>query len=195
MAAAKPRPRRSTGSKRPKGGKAPSSASKAPRRRFGRKPGRPGVGGVEVAHSCGHMERHALPRISWKREREASYLATRPCTACWSLSQAEEAEAGVGFPLEDLKGTPRQVSWARTLRVQVIAHFNAKAQALDRLMQERGQALASEEYLAIVMPPVLDELRAKFWIENREADPASLLLTFEEMQAVEALWQRGYCPF
>lgn len=71
----------------------------------------------EITHSCGCTETVQLYGPMKDRERRAAYLATKPCFKCQRKADAETAaklEDEENLP--ELKGSEKQVAWARTLR-------------------------------------------------------------------------------
>ena len=95
----------------------------------------------DITHRCGHVEHHFLAGY-WvcDKERDAARLERLKCTAC--VAEAKKAasvarvatarEQLVGVPLPPLTGTPRQVAWADSIRLeQVAALLRAAPTAVD----------------------------------------------------------------
>jgi len=181
---------------RPKAG--PAARAARPRRAAG-----PGLGrrrGTTVLHSCGHKEGHTFTGPKWKKARDAEWQKSQACTACWSLSQAEEQEANCAVPdLPGLDGAPRQVSWARSLRAAVLARVKLEAWRMDQERSRKGLEPATGRYLALVLPPLLARTDAAWWIDHREADPLELVLDFQAQDGLEELRLEAeravVCPF
>jgi hypothetical protein len=124
-----------------------------------------------VFHVCGHRQEHDLTKITPKdRESRARWLATRVCTKCWK-SLTPEPTAGPGAapaaadtwtqvrPLPLLEGTPKQVTWATSLRVML----------LSRLWEQRAKAgMDPDEFVRRVERPAKEIRDASFWIDHRE---------------------------
>ncbi|WP_174297354.1 hypothetical protein [Sphingomonas bacterium] len=109
-----------------------------------------------ITHGCGHAESHIVGGY-WvaDRDREADRLARRKCTAC--AAEAKRVAAGKAqlaardqlgpVELPPLSGSPRQVAWAETIRLQQLA-------ALHRAMPDLATQAARLE-------------DARWWIEHR----------------------------
>jgi hypothetical protein len=163
-------------------------------------PGSGRRGGTTVLHTCGHKEGHAFTGPKWKKAKDAEWQKGRPCTACWSLRQAEDQEASCAVPdLPDLAGAVRQVSWARSLRAAAIAQARLAAWRMDQERRLKGLEPAMDRYLALVLPPLLAKTDAGWWIDHRESDPLELVLDFQAQDALEELRQEAAqavaCPF
>jgi len=149
-----------------------------------------GRGGTSIVHVCGHKQRHPIPGPKWKKEREIKRLEGLECTHCWARQKAEESELLCDHPdLPPLKGTPGQVAWARSLRGICISKIKADAWRIDRLRQQKELPPVTEQYLALVLPPLLKKLEARWWIDSREGDPLELALNSMEQDAMEAIRQ------
>ena len=116
-----------------------------------------------ITHSCGHAESHAVAGY-WvaDQDREADRLARRKCTGC-ATEARRLAAAKVQLAARDqlgpvelppLSGSPRQVAWAETIRLQQLA-------ALHRTMPD----------LVTQVAPLDD---ARWWIEHRSATTAQI---------------------
>ncbi|GEM_PF-4140797 len=156
--------------------------------------------GTSVKHTCGHKEPHALTGPAWKKAKDIAWQKTQLCTSCWSLAKAEEQEALCGIPdLPDLEGAARQVSWARSLRAEVLAKVKVEAWRMDQERKLKGLEPATDRYLGRVLPLLLARTEASWWIDNRESDYLELALDFDTQDALEALRQEAskaiICPF
>jgi hypothetical protein len=124
-----------------------------------------------VFHVCGHRQEHDLTKITPKdRESRARWLATRVCTKCWkSLTPEPTVGSGAAQAAADtwtqvrslplLEGTPKQVTWATSIR----------ATMLTRLWEHRAKAgMDPDEFVRRVEFPAKEIREASFWIEHRE---------------------------
>lgn len=135
--------------------------------------GRKATRGTAVMHVCGHMEERKLSVLKWKRESEIKWYGTQVCRKCWSNTKAEDLEAFCGVEpglLPEIKGTDRQIQWARSIRASVLVKVEREAVRMDRERIGKGLPAVASEYKAMVVPRVLREDRAKWWIDHREDD-------------------------
>jgi hypothetical protein len=156
--------------------------------------------GATILHTCGHKEAHPFSGPKWKKAKDAEWQKGQACTACWSLKQAEEQEALCGIEgLPPLDGAERQVSWARSLRAAEIGKARMAAWRIDQERKLKGLEPATARYLALVLPLLLAQTQASWWIDNREADPLEQVLDFAAQDALEELrleTERAItCPF
>lgn len=133
-----------------------------------------------VKRTCGHVETLRLFGPGNERERQLSYEATRACLDCYRAQQVA-ASASIVEPagLPALVGTEKQVAWATTIRVSLLAkvdeflaYFETQAAAhpeqADVIVTQRGIAeralknLRSQKY-------------ASWWIDNRGVSGRTLL--------------------
>lgn len=100
----------------------------------------------DVTYTCGHTETVELFGKTSERERKIAWMEQNcVCPSCYKEKQQAEAET---FDLPELTGTPKQISWAETLRNKVFRELNEEAPAefVDWL---KGQT------------------ESRFWIDNR----------------------------
>ena len=114
-----------------------------------------------ITHRCGHAEHHVVAGY-WvaDQDREAARLARHRCRDCveqakqvaaaQAQSAAREQLGAVSLP--PLRGSPRQVAWAETIRLQQLA---ALCRAMPGIVEQAAQ---------------LDD--ARWWIEHR-SDPVA----------------------
>ena len=158
-------------------------------------------GGKAITHLCGHKQVHAITGPAWKKDRELERLKTRVCTDCWAGERARELEGLLDLAsLPELEGTPAQVLWARSIRAEALLAHQTQAAVLDRQRREACLSPASDRYMAIVAPALLQETRAKWWIDEHEAPGFHLaLLSFGDQDALQALRLEAVlvppCPF
>ncbi|HEY5834921.1 hypothetical protein [Streptomyces sp.] len=115
-----------------------------------------------VTHTCGHAATHDIygPNTQGQREYKAGRLAEGPCPDCRAAARAERHDQQVATALDTaqtampaLTGTPRQVSWAETLR-------------------ERALARLVDDPAAVRHAATLTD--ATWWIDHRNALPQAL---------------------
>lgn len=199
---AAPKAKKAKAPAKPKPRKAPVKREAAPRpkaRAWRSSGSRRRRGGTTIKHTCGHSQQHHLPGVKWKAERMKTEEAKRECTACWSEKQAADLEILAEIEdLPELNGTPRQVSWARSIRARGIIKLRTEVSAVDRLRREKALPPAGPAFLAEALPRVLKQASAKWWIESRDSDPLELL-DFDAQDSLEAIRQEALrvpdCPF
>jgi hypothetical protein len=113
-----------------------------------------------IMHSCGHEQDHYLiAEYAAGYDRQAAQLARRPCGGCRqqaaALAVSVERVAIAGLTPAMLRGSPKQVAWAETIRAKRLA-------ALHRHDRQAAMSIAA----------VSD---AKWWIDRR-SEPDAILL-------------------
>jgi len=172
-----PKPKKAWGTSRPK-------AKARPRAYGGAKTG------VSIKHTCGHTQKHPLKGKKWQKDREKLHQAGRICTTCWALGRADELEAACNLPeWPIMDGTEAMVLWARSIRALAIVAVQGEAAVMDRERKGKGLPPAAEEFLSIALPPMLKEVKARWWIDYRDEKDRflELLLDFDSQDALEAL--------
>lgn len=132
--------------------------------------------GTKVPHACGHAHLHKIPAC--RRAREVERLAKMLCPACWAKSNAEALEAALAKEFQGapaLKGTPKQILWARSIRAKALLPLQGEARSLDADRQEAGLPPLWSEILALVLRAAAQYAHAKFWICHREDDLDALV--------------------
>ncbi|MDX3911676.1 MAG: hypothetical protein QHC67_18015 [Sphingobium sp.] len=117
-----------------------------------------------IMHSCGHEQTHSIyGMFAADPGRRAARSARQKYKPCYDASRkvAEEAQATADTAIVaeltfvGLQGTPKQVAWAETIRVERIAAFCRRGhEGTDRLA-----AVAD----------------AKWWIDHRDSPDDGLL--------------------
>ena len=118
-----------------------------------------------ITHSCGHAE-HRIVGGYWAadKDREAGRLARRKCTSCVEEAKRSAAARVQLAALEQLgpvrlpplSGSPRQVAWAETIRLQQLA-------ALHRASPHVVEQAARRE-------------DARWWIDHRSDTAVQLAM-------------------
>jgi hypothetical protein len=124
-----------------------------------------------VLYICGHCPEHDLTEITPRdRESRACWLATRVCTKCWK-SLTPEPTFGLGLapavtvtwtqvrPVPLLVGTPKQVTWATSLRVTLLTRLLAHHVIVGMDLYE---------FVRRVDLPAKVFRDASIWIDHRE---------------------------
>lgn len=81
-----------------------------------------------IKHSCGHEERVQIygTNVHGERDEKAAWMASRPCSEC--LLKEEEERLGISA---ELKGSEKQIAWARKIRVKMIGEIAALCAQAD----------------------------------------------------------------
>ncbi|MFF7943314.1 hypothetical protein ACFZC5_26680 [Nocardia gamkensis] len=136
-----------------------------------------------IDHECGHTERHQIPgsNSGGQRDRRADLMRHTECSAC--AAEARQADrqsrdaAAAEQGLPDLVGTPRQVSWATTIRAEALAVLDMVIDYLDShgdRPADRDKQL--RQTIADTRAIYLATVEAKKWIHYRtyQHDPIQL---------------------
>ena len=133
-----------------------------------------------ATHTCGHSEEINLIGKHTERERRLDWLASRPCLDCVRAAQRAAAEQqATAQALPALTGSPKQVSWALTLRAQALAG----ATELVNAAQAQRAPIATE--LAGRLASLRGQTSAAWWIDHRY-DSARQLLAVMPMPVIVA---------
>lgn len=137
-------------------------------------------------YSCGHEGRVDIigpgKDREWKKERAFSKL----CPECYKKyleekreeENKEAAKLSAEMELTDLYGTPKQIAWANTLRINFIDKFSKLMDSLGSqrrrisLYDDAGTVIwISREILTDMEDWILNnKLEARFWIDFRDND-------------------------
>lgn len=143
-----------------------------------------------VTRSCGHEEVVVLFGNRQQREyRLQNFEPTKLCYKCWQAeeekrraeatlkAQAEAEESG----LPKLVGTEKQVAWAETIRLNVLAK-------LQDLSERLGLALeSSPEEIDLTIRSIQAKDSAHWWIDHRSTNICDLEeLLAENFEAIKA---------
>lgn len=117
----------------------------------------------DIAHSCGHIERHLVGDYLTGADRKARQLARQRCRPCFAAEKEAQAsidrEALQGVDLPALTGSEKQVAWAEKIRVE----------RLVLVGRDHPGAVAA----------IVEIVEAKWWIDNRKVSPARLAGTIQ----------------
>jgi hypothetical protein len=137
-------------------------------------------------------------------EAEIKRLAGQICTDCWSEGEAaqwEELAGLAGKTLPRMKGTKKQVRWARAIRGKQMFRFRSELIGLDRERVRLGLEAKALSVGEAVLARVLSIPKAKWWIDTRE-DSALIRRLMDDVEAVglkdaereaEEARERGKC--
>ncbi|MET8605691.1 hypothetical protein ABZV92_19330 [Streptomyces rubiginosohelvolus] len=103
-----------------------------------------------ITHACGHHETVQLYGKTSQREARARWLENSDCGSCWKSRQdrrrAQDAErdaaANRSAGLPELQGSPRQITWAETIRASMLDGLTL---ARERLTQASRTADGEEQ--------------------------------------------------
>ena len=123
----------------------------------------------EIKYACGHTGTVQLFGKTADRERKVKWLETQICPDCEHAEtekrRAEEAKAAEEkaeeFGLPELEGTPKQVSWALTIRDNIIKR------ELDTLKRKQRRNSEAAEKQRHFIDWLCQQNQASFWIDHR----------------------------
>lgn len=123
----------------------------------------------EIEYACGHTGTVQLFGKTADRERKVKWLETQICPTCEHAEiekrRAEEAavakEKAEEFGLPELEGTPKQVSWALTIRDNIIKR---ELDALKRKQRRNSEAAENQRQF---IDWLCQQNQASFWIDHR----------------------------
>lgn len=123
-----------------------------------------GNGTMQMRRACGHTEQVYGGNYDYKRE------GARVCKQCWIAQQANTVTAdAVEMPV--LKGSDKQVSWARKIRAEYVSKWD------EVVTQRAGASDASQVVRFRRAIAMLLEARtdASWWIDNRTVPAGQML--------------------
>lgn len=123
----------------------------------------------EIEYACGHNGTVQLFGKTADRERKVKWLETQICPACEHAEiekrRAEEAtvakEKAEEFGLPELEGTSKQVSWALTIRDNIIKR---ELDTLKRTQRRNSEAAENQRQF---IDWLCQQNQASFWIDHR----------------------------
>jgi len=135
-----------------------------------------------VTHTCGHTATHQLVGPHTERDRKIAYYETQLCADCWQVEQdakaKEIAEASANQGLPALQGSPKQITWAETIRAKILAEIDAVLGKVNP---------AHKALLDVTLAHLRSQDQAKYWIDNRGYSGPSLLdATGRKIQASQS---------
>lgn len=120
-----------------------------------------------ITHACGHLQIHHVLGFTQQQLRKVAMLESTPCDSCRRASRQagsrgasnEQAAALEQAALVSLRGSPRQVAWAESIR----------ATRLSSLLfdHDNGTPEACSSCAAIA--------EAKWWIDHRNLSLSDLV--------------------
>lgn len=129
-----------------------------------------------VNHACGHIVRKTLynEQVAGSHAEKAAWLEMRPCDDCQQGQRRLDVETWtVVRNLPALEGSEKQVAWAMKLRKQLVIAIESaiEAEAMNVITDK-----VERDYLAKrVLPVVLCQNKASWWISRQSASPKSII--------------------
>ena len=151
----------------------------------------------DIKMVCGHIETHQIFGKMDSRPGQVRATAQSECADCWHDRVEREnrlaADTNRALGMPDLRGSPKQVSWAESIRDQTFKD------ALDLLANLESQARAhgySDDDIRTIaakhrgsLDVVMSQASASWWIDRRGSSPKTLLAEAEK--AIAELRQNG----
>lgn len=129
----------------------------------------------DVNYSCGHKGTVNLVGKYVEREKKIEWMQQGVCPDCYKAQQTAKREAenkaavvaaaDAGLPA--LKGSEKQISWANSIRADLIT-------GLEKI---RTLAIEANQPQAIIdiIDGIINNDAAKFWIDNRGYTPKQIV--------------------
>lgn len=136
-----------------------------------------------VTHTCGHTS-----TVTAYNRKECDYRAERAeSELCWDCyreqQQGAAAERTAELNLIPLVGTEKQIAWANSIRLKVLADIpkvlRASAEYAEAARAQSPERAAEINAVEALVEKAGDRLRtetsAKWWIDNRDSSADSLV--------------------
>lgn len=146
-----------------------------------------------VTHSCGHTHTHQLYGKHTERERRIAWLSTQDCPECRETKfraacEAENEAAAQTAEQQNLPlltGSEKQVAWANSIRVRMLAALPAALETMRTKTAKGAEKGGIHADLAAAVNASADVFAgqmylqgaAKWWIDNRDTSVDALLLS------------------
>lgn len=141
----------------------------------------------EIQYACGHIATVQLFGKAYDRECKIKWLEAQICPACEHAKKekrrAEEAKAAEEraeeFGLPELKGTPKQVSWALTIRSKLLQREMGKLEHLKKSKRATAEDIEKQSQL---LDWLCQHDQSRFWIDHRNYCSQYLQLFWKQDQ-------------
>ena len=143
-----------------------------------------------ITRSCGHKEEHQLFGKMDERARRIKGMERDNCSDCRAVANdaenAENAEVNKFNGLLPLRGSPKQIAWAETIRKEQIQKAADELSAIldmghkqveNGKMSEADYQEAASKYNA-TFARLTNETDARIWIDSRRDDGRALLRAY-----------------
>lgn len=134
----------------------------------------------EITRSCGHTEEIQIYGSNTRGQREwrAQREAERPCADCARAAHqqrnAEAAAVAAASGLPALTGSPRQVAWAESIRLDGLAQLaDHAARVTGHITDPAAQERTTSVVLRILTRIAEAHTDASWWIDHRRGIPAA----------------------
>lgn len=117
-----------------------------------------------IKHSCGHEETVDLfgTNVHGERDRKVAWLESKPCRECES-SQFEDEN---GLP--QLSGSEKQVSWARSIRINTIKRIKDAINQVQIMNLSDKDRETADSRITAMCKIYREKTSAAWWIDNRD---------------------------
>lgn len=137
-----------------------------------------------VYYACGHSGDVELFGKGKDREARLEWLATLDCPDCrekeHQAQTAKSAAAATELNFPALRGTPKQVAWAETIRMEL---YNGWMKELDWL-KKRATGNAGAENIQqaqdVIDYTIINAVSASEWINNRNTSGREMLRQYRQ---------------
>ncbi len=132
----------------------------------------------DITYTCGHADRVNLIGPHRARASRIAYLESGPCFECHKTEQHQVARAQAEeMDLPALVGTEKQVAWAETLRVTILAKIEAEVAAIEAQTPADYTPTDADRAVLRAVAAISAETSAKQWIEWRYDAPSQIIRT------------------
>ena len=125
-----------------------------------------------INHICGHQSVADICGPESGRAGQRDRMETRMCSDCYHKQQAQ-AVAAASTELPTLIGSDKQVQWALTIRLKMLADAQRYA---DQKIAESGNAEKVKTLLTAAIEWLKAQTDARYWIDNRQRAGEALMM-------------------
>lgn len=130
----------------------------------------------DITYTCGHTDRVNLIGPHRSRAARINYMESGPCFECYKVEKHQAArEQAQEMDLPLLDGTPKQVEWAESLRVQILAKIDAELVAIEAKTPPDHVPTADDRAVLHAVAVITTETSARWWIDHRDDSPAQII--------------------
>ena len=127
-----------------------------------------------IEHSCGHNQDVQLYGPTRDRDSKAEWMGSRVCPECYAANRQAERETAnaaaratnqaAGLPA--LTGSPKQISWAESIRMPILTEARALCESMSRDPAKRD-AHTVLRYIPEFANWITAQSAAHWWIDRR----------------------------
>lgn len=128
------------------------------------------MGKYNITYKCGHEDRVELFGSMKSRDYRLEQMSQSLCPECQRKEKMRlcgEMEEELSLP--ELKGSEKQIAWARSLRKDALDKLRNSLRDVDKKMQRNDdeELKTLKEYIEITIKYMSEQTESKFFIDNR----------------------------